>query len=637
MKLLILGLILIGILLVQIYYVNKNRENFESELDKALVDGERQFMTGQDKYWDIRSQGIGAGLITTKPGINEWVKLDKNKNLQKYNPKNGLDQRDIDKKIVNCRALTKCEQLTGKNGCGYCAMDKEFRFGTKEGPTADVCPKNAWSSDAGKCEELREKEICSSVKSCGDLYGESAKICGYCPTTGKAMVMKKIGDKYFPKYSDDTCNADGFGLIPGDKCGKFLKDHPCITPYYLSGPHSSECVKKLWKNSNCTDSTPYGKSFQDLGKSITMPYKEAGTKMLNTNTRTRSIDYNTAVANSDICFGNHNNIDPCDTKYSKNSIPHPACLRKEFKESGCNEKGTGWNLLKGENWYNAKKQVSQVSRFLKGLVFPIPDAVSCSGWNCNKEGQFCPKGVPGASRANYVCRNKRWIQTNSRPGTSSTTSVSEYKSTMKRVNDLTVGADDYPTRLETSLQCFGEKPPPPPPIKPGDTVLRTVENNKYEGVVIKMLGADCYILWTQETNMNNNNVKKREGTTINEQKAMFGWDGIPPIKNTKLKTIINKARLNLKTSCSNNKSSCKLTCKDKIQELLFKFPRPRDCMVGSWGGWSSCSKSCGGGKSIRRRKITYPAKFGGSPCPVLENKRVCNMYPCMNPNFTEKA
>ena len=599
MKLLILGLILIGILLIQIYYVHKNRENFESELDKALVDGERQFMVGQDKYWDIRSQGIGSGLITTKPGINDWVKLDENKNLQKYVPKNGLEQRDIDKKIVNCRALTKCEQLTGKNGCGYCAMDKEFRFGSKDGPTADVCPKNSWSTDAGKCQELREKEICSSVQSCGDLYGEAAKICGYCPTTGKAMVMQKIGDKYFPKYSDDTCNADGFGLIPGDKCGKFLKDHPCITPYYLSGPHSAACVKKLWKNSKCTDTTPYGKSFEDLGKSITMPYKEAGTKMLQTNTGTRSTDYNTAVNNSDLCFGNHDNIDPCDPKYSKSNIPHPACLRKEFKESGCNEKGTGWNLLKGENWYNAKKQVSDISKYSKA--------------------------------------QNSWSIFGFKYPFSTETTVGEYKSTMKRVNDLTVGADDYPTRLATSLQCFGEKPPPPPPIKPGDTVSRTVDSNKYEGVVIRMSGSDCYVLWTQETNTNNNNVKKREGTTINEQKQMFGWDGIPPTKNPKLKTIVNKARLNLKTSCSNNKSTCKLTCKDKIQELLFKFPRPRDCMVGPWEGWRSCSKSCGGGQQIRRRNVTYPAKFGGSPCPELENKRVCNMTPCMNPNFTKKA
>ena len=95
MKLLILGLILIGILLIQIYYVHKNRENFESELDKALVDGERQFMVGQDKYWDIRSQGIGSGLITTKPGINDWVKLDENKNLSDANNTN--DSKEIKK------------------------------------------------------------------------------------------------------------------------------------------------------------------------------------------------------------------------------------------------------------------------------------------------------------------------------------------------------------------------------------------------------------------------------------------------------------------------------------------------------------------------------------------------------------
>ena len=97
MKLLILGLILIGVLIVQIYYININRENFDSELDKALVAGERAFMKGQDKYWDVRSQGIGSGLVTTKPGVNDWVKLDDNKELQRYTPKIGLDQTSIDK------------------------------------------------------------------------------------------------------------------------------------------------------------------------------------------------------------------------------------------------------------------------------------------------------------------------------------------------------------------------------------------------------------------------------------------------------------------------------------------------------------------------------------------------------------
>ena len=105
----------------------------------------------------------------------------------------------------------------------------------------------------------------------------------------------------------------------------------------------------------------------------------------------------------------------------------------------------------------------------------------------------------------------------------------------------------------------------------------------------------------------------------------------------RLKTTYNKARLNLKTSCSNNKSTCKLTCKDKIRDVLFRFPRPRDCIVGPWGNWSSCTKSCGGGQETRSRKVLYPARFGGQACPTLVNKRLCNTNPCMNPNFTEKA
>ena len=44
MKLLILGLILIGIVLIQIYYTKKNKEEFQNTVDKALVTGERNFL-----------------------------------------------------------------------------------------------------------------------------------------------------------------------------------------------------------------------------------------------------------------------------------------------------------------------------------------------------------------------------------------------------------------------------------------------------------------------------------------------------------------------------------------------------------------------------------------------------------------
>ena len=103
------------------------------------------------------------------------------------------------------------------------------------------------------------------------------------------MAKKKVGDKLVPKYSDDVCGGDGAGLLSADKCGEFLKDHPCITPYYLSGPHSGDCVRKLWKNSGCDNKVLYGKTPEKLGEAIRMSYKEAGEIMKTTNTKTRDI------------------------------------------------------------------------------------------------------------------------------------------------------------------------------------------------------------------------------------------------------------------------------------------------------------------------------------------------------------
>ena len=45
----------------------------------------------------------------------------------------------------------------------------------------------------------------------------------------------------------------------------------------------------------------------------------------------------------------------------------------------------------------------------------ITDATSCSGWDCEIEGQFCPMGVPGASSGNFLCKDKKWVKVVGRP------------------------------------------------------------------------------------------------------------------------------------------------------------------------------------------------------------------------------
>ena len=54
---------------------------------------------------------------------------------------------------------------------------------------------------------------------------------------------------------------------------------------------------------------------------------------------------------------------------------------------------------------------------------------------------------------------------------------------------------------------------------------------------------------------------------------------------------------------------------------------------GNWGSWSSpsaCTKTCGGGKQIRRRACDNPSpQNGGEKCSgKAEEERTCNMQPC---------
>ena len=61
---------------------------------------------------------------------------------------------------------------------------------------------------------------------------------------------------------------------------------------------------------------------------------------------------------------------------------------------------------------------------------------------------------------------------------------------------------------------------------------------------------------------------------------------------------------------------------------LKHFLHSVDCK-SSWGHWSHCSKSCGGGSQKRRRTIGRTAKHGGKRCDGSNTARQsCNVKKC---------
>ena len=53
-----------------------------------------------------------------------------------------------------------------------------------------------------------------------------------------------------------------------------------------------------------------------------------------------------------------------------------------------------------------------------------------------------------------------------------------------------------------------------------------------------------------------------------------------------------------------------------------------DCLMGAWTGWSDCSLTCGGGLNKRTRPIAVQSAFGGKTCDSGEQVQSCNVDAC---------
>ena len=63
-------------------------------------------------------------------------------------------------------------------------------------------------------------------------------------------------------------------------------------------------------------------------------------------------------------------------------------------------------------------------------------------------------------------------------------------------------------------------------------------------------------------------------------------------------------------------------------------PAGVDCVMGDWGGWSACSKNCGGGVQTRNRAVITQPNTGGKACGDLVETKPCNTDPCPDCAFT---
>ena len=669
MKLFILGLILIAVVTF-FAYRKKIQENMTG-VENSYKQESSALYSALAKAGDPDATSVPAGKSATTDFIKIQNDLTTDNNYRKIRDAKfenvkvdlSIPKGDVSDKMNSCKQITKCSQLSDGD-CGYCVYTKEFKYGGSGGPAADVCPSNAWTNNPNKCEEKREKAICKEVKSCGDLTGEAAELCAWCPTSGKAMPFKKVGNKKVPKYPDDICNNAGYGILDAKECQQFLKDHPCLTPTAFSGPHSPACLSQLWKKAIGKDRrTIDWMKYSKNGYWNTRGYPAVLSDMKAWKAYTRSSDYATAVKGGLMCYGKK--PDPCNTQFK----PKPKeCMDQLWKEGGGQTSGAGLPSKAGV--YQSGE--SPYKNTIGGYQYTLDQAKEA----CRKEGaRLCQKSeimdknicnagwtadgirgypmVDGSVYSGCGGSRKGWRTWSTNPNSRGSAHCCYQFNTdnsKKTIIDTTKVLADKAISGNATQQAglmkmvYGKNWTPPPAPKPGDLVQLNWKEGSisawHRGYIIQKMGEKCSIMWTDyKGKWTQDRYKlKNDPAGLKTQRYWFGWPGIRPqalaaTPNVDAGGLVLVNHLKVIKRCSNAPSNCGLNCKRIIRDLLERFPSPQDCVVSDWSGWSSCSKKCGEGIQSRSRSVKYPPKHNGLSCPPLTEKRTCETKPCYPANY----
>jgi hypothetical protein len=143
-------------------------------------------------------------------------------------------------------------------------------------------------------------------------------------------------------------------------------------------------------------------------------------------------------------------------------------------------------------------------------------------------------------------------------------------------------------------------------------------------------------------------VKVRNRVVLN--KASNGGKKCPSLQETKI-CVVGNCAVDCKVTPWTPWSKCSVTCDNtgvggnrvRTRKVLveaihggkgcphtedrhFKCgiqPCPGDCVVGPWGEYGACSKTCGNGVQQRSRIIVQAATLGGGSCPKLQEEKIC--------------
>ena len=190
MILLILGVLLV---IITIYFLYESLKEKEKELFNNISEEENIQEEYWEKYYKNRDNNINSITSINNLPASNIIKLDVNNNslvTKKIDNNINNNKINIGIEIKKCRNIKNCSELDNLPGCGYCSSTNNFAKGDENGPYDDICPKDKWSFNKKECEKKKDQEVCVNLNSCGDLVGDVASKCAFCPTSAKIVPQR---------------------------------------------------------------------------------------------------------------------------------------------------------------------------------------------------------------------------------------------------------------------------------------------------------------------------------------------------------------------------------------------------------------------------------------------------------------